>query len=662
MTNTRPLRARLLDFGPAVLLGVVPFVFLRTGGEFENYPKMLFLQWGIAALVLLRLTRRSPGGEPRRRPSALDVAVLLFYACCGISLFWAVSPARAAVPMLQIGAGVLLYFLLAGGARPLRVARSIVVAAAISSALVAILGLLQHLFDLQWIPQAQSPASTFSNRNMAAHFVVLCLPLAFAALLEARRGLTRTVALAGILGSVGYLYVTATRAAWLAAIVVAFLLLGAGAIGAGRGKRAIRIVSIVLLLVGILVAGSFIGKLAALDDPGTENYAWVFKAETGTAELRLIYWKNTLAMVADSFPRGVGLGQFAVLYPRFHRAAAIDWTFGEEFQLERAHNDHLQLLAELGLAGFAAWVAMIVLFFRQWRRVARDAEPAVARLAGLIGLSAIAFLVVAAFSFPLERALPPIYFFACMGLMASFVPGAAAPQRPKWLRAGLVLLLVAYVVASGYVMRRAILSHAERARAQEALAAGREDAAMLHLARARDLALGDPAPTLLIARAAASEGRYDLVVPELEQVLRLHPNQVNAMLNLGYSQLQLARYEDARQSFQRALEILPESLTAHSNLGLVHFRLREYDEAIRYYLRVLELAAEKKHYGTRDRTDEQILVARLQLGGAYAAAGDVEAAIRQYERALQSNPGLAQVRQALERLHERRSAGVPPVE
>jgi tetratricopeptide (TPR) repeat protein len=667
--NTRAARSTLFDFGPAVLLGAAPFVFLRSGGEFENYPKMLFLQWGIAVLALLWLARSGESAALRRRPTALDIAVLLFGACCGLSLFWAPSPARAVVPLLQTAAAVLLYFLLSRAPHPRRTARSIIIAAAVSSGLVALLGLLQYFFDLQWVPQAQSPASTFSNRNMAAHFVVICLPLAFAAFLETRRLSARLAALAGLLGSVAFLYVTATRAAWLAMIVVVFLLLAAGALRVGQARRSIQIVSIVLLVTGVLLVGSLAGKLAALDDSDSASSGWLLKARTGTVELRLIYWKNTLAMAADHFPLGVGLGQFAVAYPRYHRAAAIDWTFGEEFQLERAHNDHLEILAELGPVGFGAWVAILLLFFGLWRRVACDGEPDDARRAGFLGLSVVAFLVVATFSFPMERALPPIYFFACVGLMAALAPasrettGAGAVARyAKPLRVGLALLMVAYIVASGYGMRRAILSHAERARALEVLAQGRVDAAAVHLARARELALGDPAPALLIARGLAAEGRYDSVVPELQHVLQMHPNQVNAMLNLGYAKLQLGRYEESRNYFERALEILPGSLTAHSNLGLIEFRLRQYDEAIRYYRRVLELAAEKKHYGTRERTDRQILVAHLQLGGAYSATGDVEAAIRHYERALRSNPDLVQVRQALEGLYGRRNADAPPVE
>ena len=43
----------LLVFGPLVLLGVSPLVFYGQAGEFENVPKMAFLQCGIIVLSLV---------------------------------------------------------------------------------------------------------------------------------------------------------------------------------------------------------------------------------------------------------------------------------------------------------------------------------------------------------------------------------------------------------------------------------------------------------------------------------------------------------------------------------------------------------------------------------------------------------------------------------
>jgi tetratricopeptide (TPR) repeat protein len=219
------------------------------------------------------------------------------------------------------------------------------------------------------------------------------------------------------------------------------------------------------------------------------------------------------------------------------------------------------------------------------------------------------------------------------------------------------LLLVGYLVLSGYGMRRAIVADAEYARALEAIAsAGGADAAT-HLLRARQASLGDPAAGLLIARGAASQGEYEHVVGELEEVLRLHPNQINAKLNLGYAQLQLGLLDAAERSFQTALEILPESLTAQSNLGLIRYRRQDYRAAIRCYERVLELAERKRHYGERRRTDQHRLVAQLQLGACHAALGEIESAIAHYERALRARPELEQAQEVLERLYQQRDDG-----
>jgi hypothetical protein len=55
-TTGRLSRTKFLDRiqapGFLFLLGVAPLVFFRTSGEFENNPKMAFLQWGISILAL----------------------------------------------------------------------------------------------------------------------------------------------------------------------------------------------------------------------------------------------------------------------------------------------------------------------------------------------------------------------------------------------------------------------------------------------------------------------------------------------------------------------------------------------------------------------------------------------------------------------------------
>ncbi len=165
---------RVVELGPPLLLGLAPLVFFGNAGEFENTPKSAFLQCGIALMALLWLGR--PGVRVRSR---LDLPVVLFYVTCWVSVFGAANPFEAVPLLLHWGAGVLFYFLLVHTLRGPAAVPRFLLAATLSCIAVCLIGIAQQQFGLDWIPQTEAePASTFGNRNMAAHFVAICFPFA----------------------------------------------------------------------------------------------------------------------------------------------------------------------------------------------------------------------------------------------------------------------------------------------------------------------------------------------------------------------------------------------------------------------------------------------------------------------------------------------------
>ena len=406
----------VVDLGPPLLLALAPLIFLRTGGEFENHPKTAFLQWGIALLALLWLGRGAIRGR-----TPIDLPVVLFYLVCWLPLLQAVNVFEAWPTLLHWGAAVILYFVLVHTLRgPLAVPRFFL-AAVLGSGAVCLIGLSQALLGLDWIPQSAVPGSTFSNRNMAAHYVAICFPLILGLIVVSRRVRDRALGVACLLLSLLYLWYTRTHSAWLAVLVVIVLsTVGVPWLirraGPARGPARLIFAAAALLLVASLVglyaaADALEGEweiVRRLDSAG---------AGEGTAGLRLIFGNNTLAMVRDHPWLGVGLGNFKLHYPLYHRAVELDWTFDEEHQLERAHNDHLQILAEVGLVGFVAWVSIFVtVFYVAWNCL-RAKQEWIPAQAFFVCLGIVSLLVVAGFSFPMERAIPPVYLFALLGML-----------------------------------------------------------------------------------------------------------------------------------------------------------------------------------------------------------------------------------------------------
>jgi Tfp pilus assembly protein PilF len=404
-------------------------------------------------------------------------------------------------------------------------------------------------------------------------------------------------------------------------------------------------------MIGLVVASDGLDS----DEEIARRLARFTGTDAGTGALRLIFWKNTLAMARDHPWLGVGPANFALQYPRYHRAAEVDWTFDEEHQLERAHNDHLQVLAERGLPGFAAWVSIFFVALLSVGKLLREPEPWIRLQTLFVGLGIVAFAVVACFSFPAERALPPIQLCALLGMLGSLhVASRREPVRelriPPWVRSVMVVTLVAYLATSVGVARRTMLSDIHLTEGLRRMHAGQYEGAAVSLEKARAATPHDADVLLMLAGNLAALDRSESALQILREVLQVHPYKVNAISNMGYCHLKLREYAEARRWFEAALEILPDSPELHTNLGTTHAEQGDHDLAIEAYLEAVELA-ETTPFLPGVRIETRRLQPRLLLAREYVARGRFVEAIAQYETILEREPEMTDVRRLLTELH-----------
>jgi len=111
---------------------------------------------------------------------------------------------------------------------------------------------------------------------------------------------------------------------------------GAGP-GRSRSKRAVRTVSLAVILTAVLI--------------GIQPILARFTKDTLTLKAgRPVYYLNTVEMVGAYPLAGVGLGAYMYVYPMFEKAS-------DPGLLSHAHNDYLEVLAESGVVGGAALIA-----------------------------------------------------------------------------------------------------------------------------------------------------------------------------------------------------------------------------------------------------------------------------------------------------------------
>jgi O-antigen ligase len=376
------LRPRL---GLILVVFTIPFAFAiqRIGGA-EVSANDLLLFTATAGWVLRRLRpwqRRDGVSQSRSwrdRFGGTDWAVGFFLLVCLASLVVG-EDRRSALWELRVLAlqPALLYLLVRteplSGDDLLRLGDALVLGA------VALAGIgLYHFFVLQYVEAAEGVRRLlipfYDSPNHISLFLGRAAPVALAMTVYGSGRLRRILhglALAAMLLAI---YLTYSRGAWLIGLPAAllFVVILPQLIGSRRSRRVLPIA------LGALA----LGMLALLPVIRTARFGSLVKLEGGTSFLRLLIWKGALRMIAAHPLMGVGIGNFAVQYPRFMLPEA--WR---EPLVYHPHNIFLDFWAILGIPGLAALAWLQVAFWRSglasYRRLA---NPALQSLAlGLMG-------------------------------------------------------------------------------------------------------------------------------------------------------------------------------------------------------------------------------------------------------------------------------------
>ena len=362
------------------------------------------------------------------------------------------APALSAYELLKYVCYFLfarLVFLYISSRRRLEIFVWVVLAGAVFQSLYGLeeyFGGTHRIFGWKNVYYADSTFGTFVNRNHFAGFLEMALPLGIGYLLAkadffsigrrtgfkerllwfGQERLQKTVihAVAPIILGLG-LFFSRSRGGlfnfFLATFFMIFALTLGGKKGSGQGAdrggraagdaRAARsriIVRTVLLL--IVGAALLIGINPILER---------FSADQVRNEGRPILYKYTLDLISHYPSFGTGPGTYVYAYPRFEKIQTPGLT-------DHAHNDYLELLAEMGVIGgggliIAAFGAFVSLFIRWTKRK----DPFVKGISLGILAGILAILVHSFGDFNLRIPANAVYF-------ASFFAVAMGALRSKF--------------------------------------------------------------------------------------------------------------------------------------------------------------------------------------------------------------------------------------
>jgi putative inorganic carbon (hco3(-)) transporter len=322
-----------------------------------------------AALIVAVLVWGVSQRAVRLVPSVLDIPALLFLAIAAVTLIGAQDPRAGLVAFASLASSVVLAFLVYYLVDTPRKASVVVLSTLAIATVLAALAVLerQGIYSVQsqvitlWTTGIRARV-TFKDPNILGTFLMastlLAAPLAFAL----RSWKHRVLALAGLALTVAGLIATFSRGAWLGLAVGAVVMLVCSPI---RRRRKVAIVGAVLAAALLITPFALESRFVQTKVLGVVNDASVVT--------RVSMDEGALRMFADN-PLGVGLGNYAVTYPRY-RNDVVRSTLVE------SHNAYLTVIVEMGLFGFAVFLWILWRFFRATRTALRGADRRVVMLA-----------------------------------------------------------------------------------------------------------------------------------------------------------------------------------------------------------------------------------------------------------------------------------------
>lgn len=491
--------------------------------------------------------------------------------------------------------------------------------ATVVAAVVAIIGIFQTFsINPLELKQIARPASTFINKNFAANYLELILPVAITLFLISKNKSEAWAAAFIVSMIASYLFLTKTRGTYIALLVtLAFLLLSIR-IFPRLNKQVIQTGSlykkqVLFILLIPFVLASLPNKMFT-PDYEANRFKSLFQSnfESSNRSKDQIVWKrqnsitsrlnayeNSLDLLKENPIFGVGLGGFQSNFrPYMQSALAKNKIFSDYTYL---HNEPLQLFIELGIIGGMAVVLFLIFLLRRSFYSLKhipDHDISINREKVLyLGffIAATASLSHSFFSFPYHQPVSATIFAIWIGFILNlsakniFFSNVIKQQIAKRLLLtasfifliGIILFYSKYIESSYYMKQSTTATDCNSASKLAILSIETYGKDYLTQSQGINIVASCPADTKIKLLFA-------------ENILKNNPTHPWALYLAGISHFTLGNYESSYKLLKSLSFLYPYYSNTYIFIGHIAAKQKNYREAKSYYQYALKFSPANK--------------------------------------------------------------------
>jgi len=641
--------------------------------------KEVFFRIAVFFCIALWLTKIALSSKIEFVKTPLNIPLLLLTISALTSFLAARAVYLSQRDFINLTASILLYLVIIDVIRTKEQILKLLLVLICLTGITALYGTLQFYgmdYFKYWVGNIgrKRMFATFGNPNFLAEYLICILPISFVIALLGRKKIYSVVCGLSFFISCLALLISQTRASWIGAFVsfifMALLFVFKDKAFITKNKKKLLIIPLLIIVVCI----TFVG-LNLIRHNISDSYALGQRIKTIFNDpFRVFVWKATWQMFRDHPLTGVGLGNFKLLYVDYQALLLSRQQLPSYIitsNVMRAHNEYLQVAAEMGLPGLVIVCWLIIALFRHGLWVFKNIPDVEGRRlsAGILS-GCVALLIYTFFSFPFHLASTSTVFICLAAIITSTGRAYGAPMSCKkislpflhsriisfiLIMAGLttaILLSVNAVkafTANIYLSRAIFMVKKDKNlnRARTILDKGiliNPDESKLYFVRAlakhkqnedRASIIKDLNQALTLFRDAniyhnlgtayMQHNQTEQAIQTWEYIISVRPNLTKTLLSLGRACLEENKLDQAEKWFKQALHYYPENISAHYLLGNVYLRQEEKLKA-------------KEEWEKTNQLSPQHIRSLYNLGNLSYSQRKYEESLKYWQKALELEP------------------------
>ena len=468
--------------------------------------------------------------------------------------------------------------------RPIHIGKALVIFALFAS-LIGVFQALSYDYDDQYFIKIHA---VFSNKNLFSQILLFSLPFTIFTLIRSKK----------------YWRWLSVITAWMQLSLIVLLFSRAVLLGLGvslivvmcliflfRKKYPIFSVSFrKIALIFSLASMIFLGIIYEYSKyetirPANHQLPSLDNSPVGSAKERLLLWEATYDMILDNLLWGVGSGNWEIMFPKYSQIEIVGNTTTTYFNFKRAHNDYLQLAAEIGIIGIVLFLLLFIFTIVHIIYSISKAKLMEERLFLLSLLFAlISYLIVSFFSFPKERISHSLLLNLFLVLTCSLYQN----NRPlhywkiKWLKPftffSLGIVFIAMCIGTINLRGEIHTTKAYRYRLQN-----NHFAVIKEINKANSffytMDLNGTPIKWYSATAWYMQKNIHKALFDYKESCKVHPYHIYSLNDLACCYVELGDYTSGKKFYRKALLVSPQFEESLVNLSIVYFNLGNTDSA-----------------------------------------------------------------------------------